>query len=211
MSTSPDREVDAPADELLEVGSRPPADRRRRWIVAVLAIVVAVPIIVLSLRHSSSPKPSAAPTTPTSSPVSSPAPVRPSTVRLRDPCQGIAGCVVRSGVSPALAALARRHLSPDVVVRVHTYLVVDSRDRPTRLVERDLDAYYRSATVALRVDHGSDTTSALTPDPPGVGSLLLHQSNAGFTVRLQYLAPETVPPMMTDLLNLMKDPHLTTV
>ena len=88
-------------------------------------------------------------------------------------------------------------------------MVLDSRNRPTRLVERDVTANFRSATVVIRLDHGSDVTSPLTPDPPGVGSLLLHRSNAGFDVRLQYLAPETVPPMMTDLQTLMSDPRLS--
>ncbi len=117
--------------------------------------------------------------------------------------------MVRSNVPAGIAALARKHLSPDVVLHVQTFLVVGSRNSPSRMIERDLNAYFRSATVVIRVDHGSAATSPLTPDPPGIGSLLLHRRNAGFDVRLQYLAPETVPPMMTDLLTLMRNPQLT--
>lgn len=116
---------------------------------------------------------------------------------------------MRSDVPPGIAALVRRHLSPDAVLHVRTYLVAGSRNQPTRLVERDLDAYFRSATVVIRVDRSSDVTSPLTPDPPGIGSLLLHRSNGGFQVRLQYLAPETVPPTVTDLLTVMTAPQLT--
>jgi hypothetical protein len=33
--------------------------------------------------------------------------------------------------------------------------------------------------------------------------------NAGFVVRLQYLAPETVPPVLSRLRALISDPRLT--
>lgn len=118
---------------------------------------------------------------------------------------------MRADVPPAIAALARAHLSRDVVLHVRTVLVVGSPARPSRIIKRDVDAYSHSTTVVIRVDRGSDGTEPLTPDPPGAGSLLLHRSNAGFQVRLQYLAPETVPPMLTDLLALMKDPQLTSI
>ena len=203
MSTAslPDRET----DELLELGARRHPDGRRPWLLVVLVLLLATPIVVLSLRHSSSHRRASAPT---AAAVRS-TPVRPSPVPVRDPCQGIDGCVTRTAVLPAIAALARRHLSPDVALHVRTFLVIGSGTRPSRLVERDLDAYSRSATVVIRVDHGSAATSPLTPDPPGFGSLLLHRTNLGFDVRLQYLAPETVPPMMTDLIALMRDPKLT--
>ena len=56
---------------------------------------------------------------------------------------------------------------------------------------------------------GAPTEREIVPDPPGVGSLLLHATNRGFTVRVQYLAPSTVPPRTDRLRALLRDPRLT--
>lgn len=215
MSTAPppDRETNASPDEVLELGVHRGPDRRRRWL--VLVVVVAAGVTVLVVRLSSSHTRSAASASASARPSAvvpttlQPSTDPPSTEPPRNPCAGIAHCVERSTVPARIAALARARLAPDVVLHVQTFVVAGSGTRPTRLIERDLDATFRSATVAVRVDRGADVTSPLTPDPPGVGSLLLHRRNAGFDVRLQYLAPETVPPMLTDLLTLMTAPQLT--
>ena len=62
--------------------------------------------------------------------------------------------------------------------------------------------------MLIRVQRGGSGTDAIAPDPPGVGSLLLHRLNSGYLVRLQYLAPDTVPPMLDRLRALIRDPRL---
>jgi hypothetical protein len=124
-------------------------------------------------------------------------------------CLGIPHCVERTSVPPVIARLARTYLPPHVRLRVHTVLASDSVLRPSHVVERDIDAHVDSVTVLIRVQRGGPATRAIAADPPGVGSLLLHDVNAGFVVRLQYLAPETVPPMLSRLHALLRDPRLT--
>jgi hypothetical protein len=116
--------------------------------------------------------------------------------------------VLRAPVPPAIASLARAYLSPGVRLRVRTVVVDGLLARPSPFVERDIAAYFGSVTVLIRVQRGGSGTQQIAPDPPGVGSLLLHQDNSGFVVRLQYLAPETVPPMLVRLQALMRNPQL---
>ena len=103
----------------------------------------------------------------------------------------------------------RAYLPPGVRLRVHTVFAVSSVTHENRFVERDIDAFVDSVTVLIRVQRGGSGTQAIAPDPLGVGSLLLHQLNSGFVVRLQYLAPDTVPPMVGRLQALIRDPRLT--
>lgn len=75
-------------------------------------------------------------------------------------------------------------------------------------VARDIDAHVDSVTVLIRVRRGGSGTRAIAPDPLGVGSLLLHHVNSGLVVRLQYLAPDGVPPIVGRLRALIRDPRL---
>jgi hypothetical protein len=113
---------------------------------------------------------------------------------------------VHTGVPRAINRLVRAYLPAGVRLRVRT--VVSSLTRADLFVERDIDAFVDSATVLIRVRHGGSGTQEIAPDPPGVGSLLLHHVNSGFVVRLQYLAPDTVPPMLDRLQALIRDPRL---
>jgi hypothetical protein len=115
---------------------------------------------------------------------------------------------VRSGVPPEIARLARAYLPLGVQLRVRTVIARASRAEESVYVERDIDAYVDSVSVLIRVQRGGSGTTEIVPDPPGVGSLLLHHVNAGFVVRLQYLAPDTVPPMLGRLRALIRDPRL---
>ena len=108
----------------------------------------------------------------------------------------------------AVARLLRAYLPPGAHVRVRTFVAAGSSARETRVVARYIDAHVDSVTVLIRVQHGGSGAREIAPDPLGVGSLLLHGVNSGFVVRLQYLAPDTMPPMLGRLRTLIRDPRL---
>jgi hypothetical protein len=106
--------------------------------------------------------------------------------------------------------LARAYLPPRVQLRVRTVVTANSLNpQQNLLVARDIDAHVDSVTVLIRVRRGGSGTQDVAPDPLGVDSLLLHGVNSGFVVRLQYLAPDNVPPMADRLRALIHDPRLT--
>jgi hypothetical protein len=115
---------------------------------------------------------------------------------------------VSAGVPHPIVLLAHSYLPPGVHLRVRTVVANNAVTGDHRLIARDIDAQVDSVTVLVRVRRGGPTTQAIAPDPLGVGSLLLHQLNSGYVVRLQYLAPETVPPMLARLRALIRDPRL---
>lgn len=123
-------------------------------------------------------------------------------------CRGLPDCSVHLGVPAALARLAREYLPAGARVRVRTVIEVDSLTHRDLLVARDVDAALGSVSVHIRVQRGGPATRAIVADPLGVGSLLLHRINSGFVVRLQYLAPDDVPPMLSRLQALIGDPRL---
>jgi hypothetical protein len=94
-------------------------------------------------------------------------------------------------------------------LRVRTVVAASSLAQQDPFVTRDIEAHIDSVTVLIRVQRGGSRTQQIAPDPLGVGSLLLHQINSGFVVRLQYLAPDTVPPTVGRLRALIRDPRLT--
>lgn len=172
-------------------GTRP---RIRWWLVGALVVGVAAWAVS---RPSSLPRPVD----------TSPAPV--STVA--DPaCRGVPDCAVHNDVPAAVSRLARSYLPPGMHLRVHTVVSVSSLTQEELLVERDIDASGGSVTVLIRVQRGGSGAQEIAPDPLGVGSVLLHQVNSGFLVRLQYLAPETVPPMLDRLQAFIHHPGLVT-
>lgn len=118
-------------------------------------------------------------------------------------------CSVRTDVPAAIGRLVRAYLPAGVQVRVRTVVAVGSLTLRNELVARDIDATGNSVSVLVRVRRGGPGRAPIVPDPLGVGSLLLHGVNAGYVVRLQYLAPETVPPMLDRLRALIRDPRLT--
>jgi hypothetical protein len=109
----------------------------------------------------------------------------------------------------AIVRLTRAYLPLHVHLRVRTVLGASSPTQENLFVAREIDAHVDSVTVLIRVQRGGPLTQEIAPDPPGVGSLLLHRITSGFVVRLQYLAPDTVPPMTARLRALMRDPRLT--
>jgi hypothetical protein len=124
-------------------------------------------------------------------------------------CRKVPDCSVRADVPAAIDRLAHAYLPAGVDVRVHTVVAVNSLTLGNLLVSRDIDATVDSVTVLIRVRRGGPDKHDIVPDPQGMGSLLLHGINSGFVIRLQYLAPETVPPMVGRLQALIRDPRLT--
>lgn len=180
-------------DEQLDTSDR--SRWRGGWILAVL--VAAVTVWALSPPSQSPPPRHLARTAPTVSMLADPA------------CRRLVGCSVRGGVPPAIARLARAYLPPGVRLRVRTVLAAGSRTRKNLFVARDIEAHLDSVTVLIRVQRDGSGTQEIAPDPLGVDSLLLHQVNSGFVVRLQYLAPDNVSPMVGRLRALIRDPRLT--
>jgi hypothetical protein len=189
-----DQEPDDAPEELLYTPAR-----SRWWGALIVATVIAAVTVWALTRHSDAPSPRhlLARPTPTASAVVDPA------------CQGLAGCSVRVGVPPTIARLARVYLPAGAHLQVRTAVAPGSLPEETVFVGREIDAQIDSVTVLIRVQRGGSGTQAIAPDPLGVGSLVLHRTIAGFVVRLQYLAPETVPPMLARLRALIRDPRLT--
>jgi hypothetical protein len=94
-------------------------------------------------------------------------------------------------------------------LRVRTVVAPGARPPAKPFIAREIDAHVDSVTVLMRLQRGGSNSQEIAPDPLGVGSLLLHHVTSGFVVRLQYLAPETVPPMIGRLQALIRDPRLT--
>lgn len=208
----PGGEPDAGDEELPD----PPQPWRRTvwWVLAALGAGLTVWALV---RPSAPPsRPLARPSSPAAT-STAPAPASPSRAgppsRARVPvapgCRAPARCSVRSGVPAAIARLVRTHLPPGAHVRVRTFVAAGSSARETSVVARYIDAHVDSVTVLIRVQRGGPGTQEIAPDPLGVGSLLLHRVNSGFVLRLQYLAPDTVPPVLGRLRALIRDPRLT--
>lgn len=189
-----------PSDEPGEVPEQRPdalrgSHRRGWWLVVALFVAGATAWVVT--RPSPTPPHTATP---------------PPTVATRvDPdCRGVPDCAVRVGVSPAIGSLARAYLPAGVRLHVHTVIAVSSLTQEDLLVERDIEAVVDSVTVLIRVQRGGSGTQEIVPHPPGASSMLLHQVNSGFVVRLQYLGPITAPPMVDRLEALIRDPRLAT-
>jgi hypothetical protein len=185
-------------DETAEEPPPPLPARRRRWWPAV-AVLGAGAIVAWSLtrppaHHHVPPRTSQHARTALSKPVPG--------------CAGVPDCGVRDGVPVAITQLVRTYLAGAAKVRVHTIVAVNSLTLTDLLVERDIDVVSGSVTVLIRVQRGVDVSREIVHAPPGTGSLLLHHIASGYIVRLQYLAPETVPPMLDRLRQLTRDPRL---
>jgi hypothetical protein len=192
------------ADEELLVA--PPHRTRPWWILGVLALVVGATVWVLTRpAEHPKPQPQALP-----APLATTQPVGPSTPSDRDAGACRAPFCVASVVVPSELRRAIRHYLPQVTtIEVRSYL-----SRPngsSYLADRDIDALAGSVSVLISLHRSVEPTSppsAIVTAPAGVGSVLLHSMTPGFTIDLQYLAPETVPPALDRLQLLTKDPRL---
>lgn len=191
-SEVPEERPDEPADR----GGRPRQRLRQqlRWLLAAALVVGGM---VWAVTRPSSPPHNAAGSAKTAHP------------RADRECRNVPDCWVRTDVPANIDQLVRAYLPAGVHVRVRTVIAVGSLTLRNQLVARDIDAAVNSVSVLIRVRRGGSGKQAIMPDPLGVGSLLLHGVNSGYVVRLQYLAPETVPPMLDRLRALLRDPRLT--
>jgi hypothetical protein len=176
----------------------PKRDHRRWWPVAALAVVAA--LIWAVTRPSTEP----VRRTPHRPAAHSSAP----TVVAVPECKGLPDCSAKTRIPAPIARLAQAYLPVGARLQVRSVIQVNSFSYRDQLVARDIDAHFDSATVRIRLQRGGPQRQELLPDPPGVGSLLLHGVNSGLVVRLQYLAPETVVPQLSRLRALMRDPRL---
>lgn len=187
-----------PSDEPDDQPDAPPTGRplwhRRGWLLVVALLIVGATGWALT-RPSSAPKHVATP--------------RPSgSTRIDPACRGVPDCAVHADVPVAIDQLAQTYLPAGMRLRVRTVVTGGPNEAPGRFVERDIDAVVDSVTVLVRLQRGGSGTQEIEPDPPGIGSLMLHELNSGYVVRLQYLAPETVPPMLDRLRAFIRDPRL---
>jgi hypothetical protein len=186
-------------DDVADDPPPPPSPgHRQRWVIAAAVAVAAVSAWALtrpSAQHRTTPRPAHLPV---ARDLDKPVPQ----------CVGVPDCAVRDGVPAKIAQLVHAYVAEPARLHVQTVVAVNSLTLTDLLVERDIDVVHGSVTVLIRVQRGVDGTSEIVHAPPGVGSLLVHHIASGYVVRLQYLAPETVPPMLDQLRKLVRDPRL---
>jgi hypothetical protein len=134
--------------------------------------------------------------------------VSPAPDRVVAACHGVPDCAVRADVPQALDAVVRHYLPTTSTIRVHSYLAVNTLTGGTLLVQRDIDARAGSVSVLISVRRAGNGAREIVDAPLGTGSLVLRRESSGFVVLLQYLAPETVPPTLSQLRLLARDPRL---
>jgi hypothetical protein len=191
------------------------APRRRRpwWLLGLLAVVVAAAGWVLA-RPTDAPKPDAHPTV---SRVSTPG--RPTgpigtaspSDRAAIACHGAPFCSASLDIPSELRMVIRQYV-PDVkTLQVRSYIgrVVTGGGR--YLTDRDISILAGSVNVLISLHRNYaavSAPSAIVTAAPGVGSVLVHAMTSAYTVDLQYLAPETVPPALRQLRRLCRDSRL---
>jgi hypothetical protein len=117
-------------------------------------------------------------------------------------------CAVRAGIPKALDAVVRQYLPATSAIHVHSYLATNSLTGGSQLVQRDIDAMAGSVNVLISVRRAGSAEHEIVDAPLGVGSLIVRRESSGYAVLLQYLAPETVPPTLSQLRMLARDPRL---
>ena len=123
-------------------------------------------------------------------------------------CRGVPDCATRAGVPDAVNAVVRKYLPDTSAIKVHSYLATNSLTGGNLLVRRDINASAGSVSVLISVRRAGSNAREIVEPPPGVGSLVVRRESSGFAVLLQYLAPETVPPTLSNLRLLARDPRL---
>jgi hypothetical protein len=192
----PEYGVDEPAEP------EPPRRTRPWWILGVLVLVVAALIWAIS-HPSDQPKkfPHAA-ATPT--PISTPTPTSRG-------CLGAPFCAASARIPADLRRVIRHYLPEVRSLQVRTHIGQSLTTGTSYLVDRDINALAGSVSVLISLHRNSPTPSrpsAIVVAPAGVGSMVLHSMTEAYTIDLQYLAPETVPPSRSSLRMLTLDPRL---
>ncbi|HZZ96994.1 MAG TPA: hypothetical protein VFE19_08265 [Jatrophihabitantaceae bacterium] len=141
-------------------------------------------------------------------PIAAPTPSPVTHAREVTPCHGVPDCAVRAGIPKALDAVVRQYLPATSAIHVHSYLATNSLTGGSQLVQRDIDAMAGSVNVLISVRRAGSAEHEIVDAPLGVGSLIVRRESSGYAVLLQYLAPETVPPTLSQLRMLARDPRL---
>jgi hypothetical protein len=128
--------------------------------------------------------------------------------RVLTACHGVPDCAVRVDIPKALDAVVRQYLPTTAAIHVHSYLAINTLTGGNLLVQRDIDAMAGSVSVLISVRRAGTTARQIVDAPLGVGSLVVRRESSGFIVLLQYLAPETMPPALSRLRLLARDPRL---
>ena len=126
-------------------------------------------------------------------------------------CHVVSDCSVDTAVPGAAAVAIEKALGSQPLsgITVRTITQTNSLTLNEQLVRRDFRVTtHGSVTLLIRVQRGGPKHTAIGPDPLGIDSLLLSGNASGYTVRLQYLAPETMPPALGRLRALLHDPRL---
>jgi hypothetical protein len=181
-----------------------PPPRRRRpfwWGLAAVALAAAAVVWVLTR-----PSPPAAP------PVAQPnrVPVPTASVS-RDVCNGAAFCAVSLLIPQPLRAAVRHYLPTAQELRVHSHVAQTATSGAAYLAAREIEIRTPSATVLIAVHRlftPVSRASAIVDAPLGFGSAVVHRQTGAFDIDVQYVAPETVPPTLSILRVLARDPRL---
>ena len=179
-----------PSDDAPEQLSGPPAAPRRRWW-WLLGAVVAVAALGYTLTRPSTSHPSTQ-----------------LTYRAVAACRGVPDCAVRHRVPPQIIRLARADLPPGARVTVRSVVSVHSITHEELLVARTITASTDWVTIRIFINRSGDRDRPLAVGPFGFRSVSLQHVNSGFTVRLDYLAPESLPPRLDRLKALIRDPRI---
>jgi hypothetical protein len=129
-------------------------------------------------------------------------------------CHGAPFCASTPQIPPPLQAAIRHYLPDTNALDVRSYFAHSLTTGASYLAERDIRANAGSVSVLILVrrDYGDPSAPHEIIDAPlGTGSLVVHGEPVGFVVDLQYLAPETVPPTLSRLRMLIRDPRLESV
>jgi hypothetical protein len=191
---------------------QPPQRIRPWWIVAALVLVVGATVWTLTRPSDhTAPKPQAAPTTQQSHlPISGPIGTSP-TDRAVTACHGAPFCAASVIVPSDLRRVIRHYLPQIKSLTVRSYVGRTLTGGNSYLADRDINALAGSVSVLISLHRNYTPTSApsaIVTAPAGVGSVVVHSMTPGFTIDLQYLAPETVPPALSKLRMLTLDPRL---
>ena len=179
-----------PSDGAPEQLSESPAAPRRRWW-WLLAAVVAVAALGYALTRPSTSHPSTQ-----------------LTYRAVAACRGVPDCAVRDRVPPQITRLARADLPPGARITVRSVVSVHSITHEELLVARTITASTDWVTIRIEINRSGDRERRLVLDPFNFRSVSLQHVSSGFTVRLDYLAPESLPPRLDRLKALIRDPRL---
>jgi hypothetical protein len=198
----PDESAEPPPEAADE-----PGRHRPWWLLGVLALVAAAAAWTLTRPSTPSPRETQAAPTPITRPIGTSTASDPAAVA----CHGAPFCIASLEVPADLRTVIRQYLPSIDSVQVRSYVgrIVSSGGR--YLTEREISLLDGSVNILIslhRSYHPQSRPSAIVTAAPGVGSVLVHDMTPAFTIDLQYLAPETVPPPLRQLRRLLRDPRL---